>query len=171
MPSPITVNIKMDTYLIDYLVSIYGKQPIVFDRKDRLAGMLPKLLRKPNVNENQFKKYGEENLEIVLPFSEEKNVLYHNFMPDAAQHMFKLMIQRLFKAMYHDFMNDADRSRITTKEAVNTFIDLHQLDSNITDMLIKERQRFKEGVSQARWREKKRRQLERLIVQDEDTSR
>jgi hypothetical protein len=164
MPSEISINIKMDPYLIAYMESIYGKQPIVFDRKDRIAGFLPRLLRKPLIGEDQFKDYGKENLKIVLPYNEEKNVLYHNFMPEVSQRAFHQIIYRLFKAQYHDFMNDAERHKISMKEAVDTFIDIHQLDSCITDMLIKERQRFKDSIAQSRWREKKRRQLNRDFV-------
>lgn len=164
MPSDISINIRMEPYLITYLESIYGKQPIIFGRKDRLAGFLPKLLRKPLPGEDQFKNYGSENLRIVLPYFEEKNVLYHNFMSERSQKTFRQIIYRLFKAQFHDFMNDAERNKISMKEGIDTFIDIHQLDPHITDMLIKERQRFKESFAQARWREKKKRQLENAFV-------
>lgn len=164
MASPITINIKMDPYLITYMESIYGPQPIEFDKKDRLTGFLPRLLRKPYPGEDQFEHYGIENLKIVLPYFEDKNVLYHNFMASKEQALFRSIIYRLFKAQFHDFMNDADRHRITMKEGVDTFIDVHRLDSSLTDMLIKERQRYKDTIFQKRWREKKRRQMERSFV-------
>ena len=164
MPSPITINVKMDAYLIAYLESIYGQQPIEFDKKDRFNGFLPKLLRKPSPGENQFENYGPENLKIVLPYFEEKNVLYHNYMPAREQSVFRNIIYRFFKAQFHDFMNEAERHRITMKEGVDTFLDVHRLDSSLTDMLIKERQRYKDTIFQKRWREKKRRQVERDFV-------
>ena len=167
MPSPITINIKMDPYLIAYMESIYGPQPIVFDKKDRLTGFLPRLLRKPCQGENQFADYGAENLKIVLPYFDDKNVLYHNFMAEKEQALFRSIIYRLFKAQFHDFMNDAERHRINIKEGVDTFMDVHRLDSSLTDMLIKERQRFKDNLFQKRWRDKKRRQIEKAFVESE----
>lgn len=167
MPSPITVNIKMEPYLIAYLVDLYGAQPIVFPRKDRLAGILPMLCARPGKEDNQFEKYGEENLEIVLPYMEEKNVLYHNYISPKGQKLFERMVKRLFKAQFHDFMNEAERARATMKESVDTFIDVHRLDPSVSDTLIKERQRYKENLYLERWRDKKKRQFTESFVQNE----
>ncbi|MBW6490842.1 MAG: hypothetical protein K0B15_06555 [Lentimicrobium sp.] len=164
MPSPITVNIKMPVYLIQYLENKYGPQPITFPRKDRFGNILPQLTRKPTVSENQFIVYGKHNLQVVLPFNAEKNVLYHNFIPEPAQALFESMIHKEFLTLFHSFMNEAFNCKVETTESVNVFIDIHQMDYSCFDMLIKERQRYMNGLRLNRWRQNKKRQLNDHIV-------
>lgn len=167
MPSPIVVNIRMKPYLIQYLVNRYGQLPIEFPRKDRFGSILPRLVRKPRSDENQFENYGSETLSVVLPYSEEKNVLYHNFMPASSQKMFEDIIYKEFRVDFHDFMNDAHNNRIGITEGVMVFIDLNNLDPRSSDMLIKERQRYMEDLRKRRWRDKKKRQLTDSLVHDD----
>lgn len=167
MPSPITVNLRMKPHLISFLENKYGKQPIEFPRKDRFGAIIPQLLRKPLPSENQFETYGPENLTIVLPWCEEKNVLYHNFIPASAQEMFQNIINKAFRVEFHDFMNDAYTCNVGPVESVNVFIDLNGLDPAVFDMLIKERQRYMENQRLVKWRRKKSRQLARQFVADE----
>jgi len=164
MPSPITVNIKMAPYLIQYLVNKYGPQPIEFPRKDRFGSVLPQLTRKPREDEFQFEHYGNDNLIVVLPFCNEKNVLYHNFMPSSAQALFVNMIHKEFITGFHIFMNDAYNCKVEITESVNVFIDINQIDYSCFDMLVKERQRYMNGLRLNKWREKKKRQLNNSIV-------
>lgn len=167
MPSPITVNIRLEPYLIKYLENKYGKQPIEFPKKDRFGAIIPHLLRKPYDSENQFEKYGQSNLTVVLPWCEEKNVLYHNFMPASSQALFADIIFKAFRAEFHDFMNEAFNCGAEIVEAVNVFIDLNGLDPKEFDRLIKERQRYKSAQRLAKWRQKKSRQLGSRFVHDE----
>jgi hypothetical protein len=164
MPSPISINIKMPAYLIQYLENKYGSQPIAFPRKDRFGNILPQLTRKPDASEFQFDHYGKNNLEVVLPYSVEKNVLYHNFMPKAAQVLFESMIHKEFLTLFHTFMNDAYNCKVEINESINVFIDIHQMDYSCFDMLIKERQRYMNGLRLNRWRQNKKRQLKEQIV-------
>jgi len=158
----------MRPYLIQYLTNKYGNQPIEFPRKDRFGSLLPQLTRKPNPGDNQFEHYGKSNLEVVLPFNEGRNVLYHNFIPAPAMLMFEGIILREFLAGFHDFMNQAYSCRVGPAESVNVFIDLNQLDPSCTDMLLKERQRYVSGLRLNKWREKKKRQLDDVIVRSEN---
>jgi hypothetical protein len=167
MPSPITVNIRLKTYLIKYLENKYGKQPLEFPKKDRYGSIIPHLLRKPYASENQFENYGEENLTIVLPWCEEKNVLYHNFMPSSSQSMFEDIIYKAFRVEFHDFMNEAYNCRVGIQEAVLVFMDLNGLDPRVSDMLIKERQRYMDNQRLAKWRKRKSRQLTEKFVSEE----
>ncbi|MBK6967064.1 MAG: hypothetical protein IPH20_24960 [Bacteroidales bacterium] len=164
MSSPITVNIRMAPYLIQYLENKYGPQPIAFPRKDRFGSVLPQLTRKPTMEEFQFEHYGPSTLTVVLPFNQEKNVLYHNFIPASAQAMFESMIHKEFLTGFHSFMNDAYNCKVEITESINVFIDIHRMDYSCFDMLVKERQRYMNGLRLNRWRQNKKRQLNDQIV-------
>jgi len=168
MPSPISVNVKMKPYLIQYLVNKYGPQPIVFPKQDRFSSFLPFMARKPLPGENQFINFGNQNLCIVLAYQVDKNVLYHNFIPASAQAMFESMIHKSFRVDFHEFMNEAYLCRAGIEEAVIAFIDINNLHPDCMDLLIKERQRYMKQQRNAKWRRKVRQLTAHNVLCEDD---
>lgn len=142
MPSPITISIRIQPYLVDFMVSIYGPQPIEFPRKDNFNRILEMFLDKEPATMSNYKR-GDTNLTIKLPYFEDKNVLY-NFNLTAVQE--KILISKIedrFRLSFRDEMDQYVLLGLSRIDSIYLFMEKHSIREDSIDMLKKDYQRFR----------------------------
>lgn len=156
MPSNITVNIKCDRYLINYFESLHGAQPIVLPKRDPWSLFLDYHLRPAPAN---FKEpnYGNENLRIVLPYFEDKNVLTHFYLSELKQHLFIDALTRSFKVVFRQQIVKSVSLGLGcfVKDFIYSFMEDYNLPVDAYDMLARDYTRFRDNQTQVRLRKSK----------------
>lgn len=143
MPSPITISIRVQPYLVDFITSLFGPQPISFPRKHNFNRMLNLFLEKEQPAFSNYRR-GETNLEIQLPYFEDKNVLSNFSISPVQERVLVSKMEDLFKLTFRDEMDQWLLLGVTKIEAIHLFIDKHQLKEDSVDMLLKDYQRFRD---------------------------
>jgi hypothetical protein len=147
MPSPISINIRCEPYLICFMESLFGSQPILLPRKDNFALLLNYLLVKaPDYYVNTRHGYG--TLQLQLPYFEDKNVLYHFYLSPVKEIIFIRKIEELFRVSFRTEMNQCILLGIKRIDAIHLFMDTYNLPESSIDMLLKDYQRYRNGVRQ-----------------------
>jgi len=142
MPSPLTISIRIQPHLVNFLESLFGSQPISFPRKNNFNRILNKFMEKePATSSNYIRS--DTNLEIQLPYFEDKNVLY-NFNLSAIQESVLVdKIENTFKLTFRDEMDQYRLLEIKTFKAIQLFMEKYSINQDSYDMLIKDYQRYR----------------------------
>lgn len=141
MSSPVILKVKCRTYLIRFLEHTFGPQPIAFPRKHDFNNILDFLLAKPPLDYHE-PDYGEETLEIKLPYFEDKDVRSYNYLSAFKQDKFEARIAQYFKIVYHAEINKYINLAFLRKDAIELFMDEYNLPVDCIDMLEKDYSRY-----------------------------
>lgn len=98
----ITTNIKLKTYLKEFLIHLYGEEPIKFnDSSDVLAYIHELRIKRPrHANEDNG-----ENTTIVIPYQRYgKDPRTYNYLTPKAQTVIQTKIHTLFAATLNDYI-------------------------------------------------------------------
>ena len=123
----VTSRIKIKEYLKEYLISIYGSEPVRFpDDSDLLATLHDVRITRPrNAPDDE-----ENNLEIVIPYQKVgKNARTHNYISRRGQLELQKKVQRLFSASLNEFVSDCRTKGYEYQASIEMFADLHNLQS------------------------------------------
>ena len=123
----VTSRIKIKEYLKEYLISIYGSEPVRFpDDSDLLATLHDVRITRPrNAPDDE-----ENNLEIVIPYQKVgKNARTHNYLSRRGQLELQKKVQRLFSASLNEFVSDCRTKGYEYQASIEMFADLHNLQS------------------------------------------
>ena len=142
MPSPMSISIRLKPYLVDFMISIYGPQPIVFPRKDNFNRILNKFVEKDPPAYSNYSR-GETNLEIQLPYFEDKNVLSNFSLSPVQESVLVSKIENVFKLTFRDEMDQWLLLGMLKIEAIHLFMEKHAIREDSIDMLLKDYQRFR----------------------------
>jgi len=145
MPSPITIKLQCPKYLIEFVESYYQcKSPVLFRNGDEMNKFLVHFLSRPprGYIEEKFQN-GENFLEIIIPFLEEKNVLYNYFLSARAKKLFVSRLEIFFRIKFHEDVDKSVYEHFKIKDAILLFMDKYSLSPEIFEMLQKDYQRYK----------------------------
>jgi hypothetical protein len=142
MPSPMTISIRIQPYLVDFMESIYGPQPIEFPRKDNFNRILNKFLDKEPATSSRYRR-DDTNLEIQLPYFEDKDVMYHFNLTACQERILANKIEDLFKLSFRDEIDQYLLLAVQRIDAIHLFMDKHKIREEAIDMLQKDYQRFR----------------------------
>jgi hypothetical protein len=141
MPSDITIKIKCDQYLIQFLETLYGPSPIVFPVKSNFNMFLDVFLQKPPLN-YQEQDYGKNTLIVQLPYFENKDVRSYYYLTQKAQQKFVDEIWKFFKITFRREISKYIVVGLYRKDSIEMFIDKYNLSLDCWDMLEKDYQRY-----------------------------
>lgn len=144
MPSPMTISIRIQPYLVDFLESIYGSQPIVFPRKDNFNRILNKFLDREPARSSNYRR-GDTNLEIKLPYFENKDVMYNFNLTTCQERILVNKIEDMFKLSFRDEIDQYLLLDIPRIDAIHLFMDNHKIREDAIEMLKKDYQRFRDS--------------------------
>lgn len=149
MPSPISINIRCPKHLVQFIESIYGKQPISFPRKDHFNSVLNFLLQKEPENFTNFHA-GRINLKILLPYFEDKNVLYNYILTPCGETIFIKSINETYKMVFRDFMNKLNMIGVSKIDSIYFFLETYTISEDNIDMLLRDYQRYRNTKRQSK---------------------
>lgn len=144
MPSDLTVNINFPkTKLIIFAQAIYGDQPLIIPRKDNLNRLINFLLRPPPKDWIP-EHYGEFNLAVQLPYYEDKNVMVHYYLSEAAQRTVASRFDDMFNLEFRRHVDKLLLLGVTNQlDAIYSFMEAYQLPEDIISDLLKDYQRYR----------------------------
>lgn len=142
MPSPITISIRIQPYLVDFMQKIYGQQPIEFPRKDNFNRILSKFMEKEPPASTNYRR-GDTNLQIKLPYFENVNVLYNFSLSAVQESVFVSKIENTFKLTFRDEMDQYLLLGLSKIESIHLFMEKYGIREDAIDMLQKDYQRFR----------------------------
>ena len=137
-----TITIRVRSYHKSFLTAIYGVEPLSFPRKDDFNRILNLLLTN---NPPEYSAYdrSDVNLEIRLPFFEDKDVRsYFHLSPTREKILFD-KIDDLFKIVFRDEMDQYTTMGVAVHTAVRLFMENYRLSEDTFDMLVKDYNRTK----------------------------
>lgn len=137
MPSPMTIKIECEPYLIQFYTRIFGPQPILFPKGHVLAFTLRHLLDRPPRTPVPDPDY-ESCLEIQIPYNDEKNVLYNFHLSVQSKRIMSFRLEREFKLTFREDINASRLAGLKRNDAIHLFIDKYDLGEDIFDRLIKD---------------------------------
>lgn len=141
MSKRMTVNIKMDDYLIRFLYSVYQPdkldEPLFLPGRHRLNKNLSLLLSRPP--ETPTLCGGPSYLELVIPYFENVNINSVNYISQKSQRTFSRLVRNIFTVQYFEFIDDCLINSIERIDAVNLFIEKYNQpdDLKFQDRLLK----------------------------------
>lgn len=155
--SQFTVNIKCYPYVISYIESIYGPQPICFPKKDRFNTMLAfSVIKTPRdyAGEHDF---GNETLSVCLPGMEDKNVQTWNYVPECAKREIASAMKALMFSEFHCHMDRAKSKDIAfnVHSSIYLFMEKYEICPSAFDMFLQARKRYLTKLRVARNKSKK----------------
>lgn len=142
-----TINIKLQRYLIAFLESEFGQQPIAFPRRHLLNKTLYFLTAKPPRIWRE-EHYGDENCQVVIPFLSEKDPNSYFYISNRRMTYMADRVRDLFLCHFHGFILASHASGITSRaKIVDLFAEQHNLFhvTSVIDLLEKMYQRFMEA--------------------------
>jgi len=154
MPSPISITVRCAPHLVRFMEKLYGPQPITFPRKDIFSLLLNFLIEREPDNVSNYEP-GAETLEILLPYFEDKNVLYNYNLSALKESIFVAKIDERFRLAFNDEMNKSTLVGINKIDSVHLFMEKYNLSEDCVDMLLKSYQRY---IKLKRWHNSKKRQ-------------
>lgn len=153
MPSPITISIRVQPYLVDFMVSIYGPQPIEFPRKDNFNRILNVFLDKEPESKSHYNPT-ETNLDILLPYFEDKNVLYNFHLSSVQKRILVRKIEDKFRLSFRDEVDQYLLLGFTRIEAIYFFMEKYNIREESIEMLKKDYHRFRNSKACKNYRKK-----------------
>lgn len=132
MKSRITATVKLDSRLKSFVLSVYGKEPVYFPKRDKLNSLLSVLLSKPPLDFKFTTLDPVNDLVIILPYFEHLNINSHNYLSDRSQRVFAKRIKTLFDVAFVDFIDKCFLDGIDRVDAVNLFIDKYNLPDDLS---------------------------------------
>ncbi len=154
MPSPITISIRIQPYLVDFMVNIYGPQPIEFPRKDNFTRILHKFLDNDSPRYSRYRR-GDSKLEIRLPYFEDKNVLSNFHLTPWQENVLISKIETIFRLTFRDEMDQMVLLGIRKIDAIHLFMENHEINEDSFDMLKKDYLRYRANRRITRHRKNK----------------
>ncbi len=141
MSSKTIVQVNCEPYLIRFLETLYGPQPISFPRKSNFNAILDVFLDKPPFNYSE-PDYGEHSLKILLPYFENKDIRSYNYLSPKKQVTFTKEIWKYFKISYRNEIAKYIVLGLDRKDAIELFIEKYNLSQDNWDLLEKDFQRY-----------------------------
>ena len=141
MPSQITIKLKCEKYLVKFLETMHGPSPISFPKNSNFNTMLDVFLDKPPLDWKE-PDFDENCLEIRLPFFEDKNVLYNNYLTVLKQEIFIKNLKKYFKITFRGEISKYVVMGLDRQDSIDLFIDKYNLSQDNRDMLEKDFQRY-----------------------------
>jgi hypothetical protein len=141
MPSPISINIRCDQYLIRFLETLYGPSPVSFPVKSNFNMFLDVFLQKAPLDYQQ-QEFGKDTLVVQLPYFENKDVRSYFYLSEKAQAKFVEEIWKFFKIQFRCEIGSCILIGLYRKDAIELFIDKYNLPVDCWDMLEKDYQRY-----------------------------
>ncbi|MGA2824316.1 MAG: hypothetical protein ABSE72_12420 [Bacteroidales bacterium] len=147
------IKIKCDFYLIRFLESIFGPQPIKFPKSHNFNNILSYNLGfiPPDYQDPDF---GNETLLVELPYFENKDPRVYNYLSPKQQKIFRDEVYCLFKLTFRTDITKIllMQFKRQKKRALEMFIDKYNIPLDCWDMLDKDYSRH----IQLTWKKKKR---------------
>ena len=141
MPSPMTITVRCAPHLVRFMEAVYGPQPITFPRRDNFSLLLNFLVEKEPDNYSNYAT-GDVKLTVLLPYFEDKNVLYNYVLTPLKEVVFINKIDERFRIAFNDEMNKSTLLGISKIDSVHLFMDKFNLSEDCIDMLLKSYQRY-----------------------------
>lgn len=142
MSNPI-LKVRCDLYLIRYLETLYGSQPIRFPNGNKFNTFIHFNLRMPN-SYTQESDYGEETLLLEIPDFKSYDVNKYCSFSERVQEIFQEQIRSHFSLtfeteMTHILLMQVRRRR---KHAIELWMIKYNIPEESWDMLQKKFQRY-----------------------------
>ena len=127
MPAPVTILLDVKPYLKSYLLTLYGpSEPIRFPRRHCLNTFLIRHLGPPPAG--SFPKASRAGkVEIALPYSRAKNVLYNHYLSEHDEEALRKELEREFVYDYRCYIKEKMRAGISRKEATELFMEVYNI--------------------------------------------
>lgn len=149
-----TIWIRIQPHLVDFLTAVYGPQPVAFPRKDNFNRILNKFMDKDPATYSSYHR-SDTNFEIQLPYFEDKNVL-SNFSLSPVQHTILVAkIENMFKLTYRDEIDQYLLLGLKKIEAIHLFMEKYKISEESIDMLLKDYHRFRNCRHQNNFQKRK----------------
>ena len=141
MPSDIIIRVKCDAYLVRFAVSMFGNLPLNFPKNSHFLNLLDVFLDKPPMD-FQEPDYGPETLWIQLPYFQNKNVVYNNYLSPLKQRVFVKELRKYFKITFRSEVSQLIINGIEKQDALELFIEKYNLSQDCWDFLQKDFYRY-----------------------------
>jgi hypothetical protein len=147
------IKIKCEVYLIRFLESVYGAQPIKFPKGSNFNNILSYNLGF-TPPDNKDTGYGEETLLVEIPYFENKDPRVYNYLSPKKQEIFRDEVYCLFKMTFRTDITKIllMQFKRQKKRALEMFIEKYNIPLDCWDMLDKDYSRH----IQLGWKKKKR---------------
>ena len=141
MPSDIIIRVKCDEYLVRFAITLFGNLPINFPKNSNFLNILDIFLDKPPLDFQQ-PDYGANTLYIQLPYFENKNVIYNNYLSPLKQQIFVKELRKYFKITFRSEVAKHIVNGIEKQDAIELFIEKYDLSQDCWDFLQKDFYRY-----------------------------
>jgi len=126
--SEYTVDIKIKPYLKDFLIGLYGHEPILASKTEILGLIIFPLLEKPQSNSVIYKYNKDESVKIALPYvTGSKDPRWTNYISEENQRMFNTLIYKIFSIILHNYLDSRVSIGYKIKTAILDFCDEYKL--------------------------------------------
>jgi hypothetical protein len=152
MPSDNIITIDLKPYLKDWLISRYGKYPLVATRNNMLGQLIKYFLEKIPLDYIP-RRSNASTCEIILPYDANIEVRGNVYVPETEEKILEKLLEEIFNDLYYSFINSnyiprTERSSLFengVKDLTERFMNINKLNpDNIShETLIKRWQRHK----------------------------
>ena len=141
MPGEI-INIQCEQRLVRFLESYFKSSPVRFPRGHHFNNILEILLDFPPLDYRPV-DHQENTLSIEIPSFELKDPRSYNYLSPVKQRVFENHIRKFFYMDFRSEISDMILKCLDRKEAIEIYIEKHNLSFDCWDALEKDFGRFK----------------------------
>lgn len=150
MASGIFINIRLEVFYQRFLRGYFNNNNIVFTFPKRSAykwnELLHWLVNYPPAN-LKIKDYGEENFRVELPWAEHFDIQSRNHMSERSQEIFRRQVRSFYLNTMFAFIDElVHKQKLTKKDAMDRFMEMHQMADLNDDRVKKEVQRYRQRI-------------------------
>ena len=157
----VTTKVKIKPYLREFLVHVYGEEPVRFpDNSDILVFIHELRVKQPRAIARV-----EGNMEIVIPFRKHgKDPRQYNYLTPRAQRIIQDKAYTLFTAVMNDYVaRKVHVLGLEYRQAIEMFMEEHEIESITYDALKQKNYRDRNGKRYRRENRFKMKQLKKDI--------
>lgn len=129
---------------------IWSKEPCQLPKRDNFSKLL-NLLLTPAPDDWLPDHYGSDNLCILLPWYEDKNVLKHYYLSPYKQKVFVNRFNEFFQVTFRAHVDKYILRGVKQKEAIYLFMEEYSLPEDTISDLQKDYQRYRSAIRQRKF--------------------
>jgi len=145
MPSDLIIKVKCPVYLIRFQESFFGiplGEPICYSKRHHFSEVLDHFLTKPPKDYYELPNYGEETLQIKLPYFEDKDVRSYFYLSNTKQKTFVWHIWAFYRVTARTELTKLILLKCQKQDCVSIFMEKYNLPENSRGMVEKDYQRY-----------------------------
>lgn len=133
----ITIRVPIKPYLKSFVLSYYNSQePILFPKRGKINFIIRNLLKK-QPEKRCFTDNVGINLEIILPYYEDLNIMSYNYINPEDEKVLNEWLEMIFWTKFDEFIDTEYLQGIRQNVSISAFLEKYNIQESIEDMLKK----------------------------------